>query len=104
MTCSTQDYTKNLFEKGSPLRKKMREDMILQNLTTNTQWNYISGVERLSRYYQASPDEISEDEIRKYIIFLKKESGLSFDTIRVIFYGIKFFYKKNVQAFQSWLI
>lgn len=48
--------------------------MTLQNLSTNTQWNYISGVERLSRYYQASPVQISEDEIRKYIIFLKKES------------------------------
>lgn len=96
MTNSTVDYTKNLFEKESPLRKKMIEDMILQNLTTNTQWNYISGVVRLSRYYQASPDQISEDEIRKYIIFLKKESGLSFDTIRVIFYGIKFFYKKTM--------
>ncbi len=96
MIYSTQDYTKNLFEKGSPLRKKMLEDMILQNLSSNTQDNYVRGVERLARHYRASPDVISEADVRSYIIFLKKESGLSFDTIRVIFYGIKFFYKKTM--------
>ncbi len=93
---TNQDYTKILFEKGTPLREKMREDMILQNLSSSTQYHYIQGVERLARHYQASPERISEDEVRKYIIFLKKESGLSFDTIRVIFYGIKFFYKKSM--------
>ena len=91
-----QDYTKNLFEKGSTLREKMREDMILQNLAGSTQYHYIQGVERLARHYQESPEQISEDEVRKYIVFLKKESGLSFDTVRVIFYGIKFFYKKSM--------
>ncbi len=96
MTYSTQDYIKNLFEKGSPLRKKMLEDMILQNLSSSTQENYIRGVERLSKHYQLSPDQISEAQVREFIVFLKKKSGLSFDTIRVLFYGIKFFYKKTM--------
>ncbi len=94
MTISTPDYSKNLFKKGSPLRKKMLEDMVLQNLANSTQENYVRGVERLSNHYQLSPDQISEAQVREFIVFLKKKSGLSFDTIRVLYYGIHFFYKK----------
>ncbi len=96
MTKSIQDYTKNLFEKASSLRQKMVEDMILRNHSISTQGNFIRGVVRLSRHYQLSPEKISEAEVRKYIIFLKTESGLSFDTIRVLYYGIRFFYEKTM--------
>lgn len=95
---TNQDYTKDYFKKESPLRQRMLEDMVLQNFSMHTQEAYINGVRKLSTYYKMSPDRISEEEIRKYVVFLKKESesGLSFDTIRVIFYGIKFFYQKTM--------
>ncbi len=93
---TNQDYTKDFFKKASPLRQRMLEDMILQNFSSHTHVGYINGVRKLSSYYQTSPDQICEEEVRKFIIFLKKESGLSFDTIRVIFYGIRFFYLKTM--------
>jgi site-specific recombinase XerD len=100
MTRSSQDYTKKPPAKGSPrgsfLRQRMLEDMELHCLSANTQDRYIKGVRKLSRYYKRSPEKISENEVRDFIMFLIRESGLSPDTIRVIFYGIKFFYLKTL--------
>jgi len=95
-----QDYTKKPVKKKrskpSPLRQRMLEDMELHDYAKSTQRDYSNGVLRLARYYKRSPDKITEDEVRSYIIFLKKESGLSLDAIRSIFYGIKFFYQKTM--------
>ena len=37
--------------------------MELRNLTHNTQRNYLSAVVRLSRHYQQSPDQITQEMI-----------------------------------------
>jgi hypothetical protein len=95
MTLYTQDYTKDFEKKerrpDSPLKRRMKEDMVLNNLSKSTQRLYLNGVKKLAMYYHLSPEKISEEAVRDYIIFLKEKSGLSFDTIRVIFYGIRFF-------------
>jgi site-specific recombinase XerD len=100
MTLYTKDYIRDFIKMErppiNPLRRRMIEDMVLNNLSKNTQENYINGVKKLARYYQLSPEKISEESVRNYIIFLKEHSGLSFDTIRVIFYGIRFFYLKTM--------
>jgi len=107
---ASQHYTKSSpkkpYPKGSqgsqgsqvsPLRQRMLEDMALNNLSKSTQENYIHGVLKLARYYRRSPVKIREEEVRRYILYLKGQSGLSLDTIRVIFYGIKFFYQKTMK-------
>lgn len=100
MTLYTQDYTKDFEKKerrpDSPLKRRMKEDMVLNNLSKNTQLLYLNGVKKLAMHYHLSPEKISEEAVRDYIIFLKEKSGLSFDTIRVIFYGIRFFYLKTM--------
>ena len=74
----------------------MREDMLLSNLSQKTQECYINGVLKLARYYHRSPSDLSEEEVRNFIVFLKDESGLSPETVRVSFYGIKFLYQKTL--------
>jgi site-specific recombinase XerD len=103
MTLSKENYNKKTTQKGSPrgpsgsfLRQRMLEDMQLHSLSANTQDRYIKGVRKLSRYYKRSPEKISEDEVRDFIIYLIRESGLAPDTIRVTFYGIKFLYQKTL--------
>lgn len=100
MTLYTQDYTKDFVKKerrpDSPLKRRMKEDMLLHNLSKSTQIHYLNGVKKLAKHYHLSPDKISEEAVREYIIFLKEKSGLSFDSIRVIFYGIRFFYLKTM--------
>lgn len=103
MTLSRENYNKKPAQKESPrgsggsfLRQRMVEDMELHSLSANTQDRYIKGVRKLSRYSQRSPEKISENEVRDFIIYLIRESGLAPDTIRVIFYGVKFFYQKTL--------
>lgn len=103
MTLYRENYNKKTPQKGSCsglsgsfLRQRMLEDMQLHSLSANTQDRYIKGVRKLSRHYKRSPEKISEKEVRYFILNLIKESGLSPDTIRVTFYGIKFLYQKTL--------
>jgi len=100
VTVSNENYTKKTTQKESPrgnfFRQRMLEDMELHSLSANTQDRYIKGVRKLSRYYQRSPEKINENQVRDFIISLIRESGLAPDTIRVIFYGVKFFYQKTL--------
>jgi integrase/recombinase XerD len=106
MKLSSQHYRKSSPKKsssqgtqgtqGSPLRQRMREDMLLSNLSQKTQESYINGVLKLARYYRRSPSDLSEEEVRNFIVFLKDKSGLAPETVRVSFYGIKFLYQKTL--------
>ena len=74
MTLSSQHYTKQPPPKGTPhgsfLRQRMLEDMELHSLSANTKNRYIKAVRKLSRYYKRSPEKISENEVRNFIISL----------------------------------
>ena len=71
MKLSNPNYTKNPSKKQtpheSPLRQRMREDMVLHNLSKNTRENYLNGVLKLAKYYMRSPDKIGEEEVRAFI-------------------------------------
>ena len=84
------------------LRQKMIEDMHLHNFSKNTQESYIMAVMILSRHYWRSPDKITEDEIRRFFLYLMDEKKLSKSTIATYYYGIKFFYEKTLE--QKWHI
>jgi hypothetical protein len=55
----------------SPLRMRMIEDMILSGLAAGTQATYIDAVRRLAAHYRRSPDRLSEEEVRAYILHLR---------------------------------
>ena len=77
----------------TPLRQRMIEDMQLRGFTPATQKVYVKAVIKLSEYYNRSPDQISEEEIRVYFLYLKNEKKLSRSTRKVALQGIKFLYK-----------
>jgi hypothetical protein len=54
----------------SPLRARMIEDMTLAGLAEGTQKIYIQSVRRLAAHYHRSPDELSEEEVRGYLLGL----------------------------------
>jgi site-specific recombinase XerD len=100
MTFTVRNYNKNFNQKRtvqvSPLRQRMIEDMQLRSLSENTQDRYIKGVKKIACYYKRSPDKINEEEARSFFMYLIKETSLAADTIRVIFFGVKFFFKKTL--------
>lgn len=74
------------------LRKRMIEDMQLRGLSPNTQRAYVQVVRDLAIYYKQSPDQLTEEQIRDYFIYLTNESQLSRSSCRVVLCGIKFLY------------
>lgn len=56
------------------LREKMKQEMILIGLAESTQRRYIGSVVQLQKHYNKSPATLSNDEIKNYLLHLKKRS------------------------------
>ena len=78
------------------LRRRMLEDMQLRGLAKNTQQSYMDCVKALAKHYNRRPDQLSEDEIRNFFLYLIKNKRLRENTIRIYVYGIKFFFEKTL--------
>jgi hypothetical protein len=51
----------------------MIEDLQLRGLSERTQESYIRAVRQLAEYYGKSPDQLSQEELRQYFLYLKNE-------------------------------
>jgi hypothetical protein len=56
----------------SPLRVRMIEDMTLAGLAAGMQKIHIQSVRRLAAHYRRSPDQLSEEEVRVYLLGLRQ--------------------------------
>lgn len=86
----------------TPLRQRMIEDMQLRGLSTQTQEMYVRAVRRLAEHYHKSPDGISEEELRQYLLYLKNEKQSSSSAFKIALCGIKFFYERTLR--REWVI
>ena len=73
------------------LRTKMIEEMRLRNFSARTEQSYVAAMVGLAKHYHRSPDQLTQDEIRAYLLHLK-ERGLSPSSRNVAISGMKFFY------------
>jgi integrase/recombinase XerD len=78
------------------LRQKMIEDMQLHGFAERTQEAYLLAVRQLARYYRKSPDQIEEEELRQYFLFLKNEKHAARASCTIALCGIKFFYERTL--------
>ena len=76
----------------TPLRQKMIKAMELRNLAKNTQRYYLSAVIGLARYYQQSPDKLTQEMIEDYLLYLKNDIGNSPGSCANVVAGLRFFY------------
>ncbi len=73
------------------LRTRMIEEMKLRNFSPRTQQSYLAAVIGLVKHYRRSPDQLTQEEIRAYLVHLEKR-GLSPSSRNVAISGMKFFY------------
>jgi integrase/recombinase XerD len=78
----------------------MIEDLQLRGLTPRTQQCDVDAVKQLAQHYRRAPDQLSEEEIRQYFLFLLNGKKVAESTFRIHLYGIKFFYETTLQ--RSW--
>ncbi|MBI2211671.1 MAG: phage integrase N-terminal SAM-like domain-containing protein, partial [Deltaproteobacteria bacterium] len=73
------------------LRTKMIEEMKLRNFSPRTEQSYVSAMVGLVKHYRQSPHQLTQEQIRSYLLHLK-ERGLSPSSRNVAISGMKFFY------------
>ena len=79
----------------TPLRMRMIEDMRTAGLAPGTQALYLDAVRRLAAHYGRSPDELSEEEVRIWLLGLR-ERGLALGTFKTNHGGIQFLYRQTL--------
>ena len=84
------------------LRERMLVDLPLSGIKPNTQRSYLREVDNLTKYFNRSPEELSEAELKEYLLHLIQDRHLSEGTFR--FYGaaLKFLYRTTLK--QEWLV
>jgi site-specific recombinase XerD len=75
----------------------MLEDLQLRGLAPRTQQCSIEAVKHLSQHYRRAPDQLNEEEIRQYFLYLLNEKKVAESTFRIHLYGIRFFYEITLQ-------
>ena len=75
----------------------MIEDMQLRGLAARTQEAYVAAVEQLAKHWHQSPDEISEEELRHYLLDPENKNAVSASTMTVALCALKFLYQYTLQ-------
>ena len=65
----------------TPLRRRMIEDMSLRGLPEATQRAYVNAVRNLAGHFKRSPDQLTDAELRRFFISLKRRRAKS--TVRM---------------------
>ncbi len=84
------------------LRKRMIECLQLRGLSERTQESYVRAVRQLAEHYHKSPDQITEEELRQYFLFIKNIKHYSRNTMTIAICGIRFCYEQTLN--RNWAI
>jgi len=80
----------------TPLRQRMIEDLYLRGYATNTVVAYTRAVVQLVRFFGQSPDQLTEEQVRHYLVHLTTVKKVARSTHTIALCGIKFFYEQTL--------
>ncbi len=79
------------------LTDQMQEDLQLRGITAKTQKIYLREVENFVKYFDKAPENLGEEELREYLLYLLNDRNLSQGTFRFYVAGLKFFYRTTLK-------
>ena len=79
------------------LRDQMLADLQLSGAKPRTQETYLREADNLAKYFNRSPAELGEAELKEYLLYLMKERHLSEGTFRFYVAGLKFLYRTTLK-------
>jgi len=79
------------------LRQRYIEDLQLRGLSPRTQDAYVRVVRQLAEHYGKSPDVLTEEELRQYLLYLKNEKHAARNTCTLALCSLKFFYQQTLK-------
>ena len=84
------------------LHDRMAQDLVLRNLSPATRRNYLLYCRKLAAFFGRSPADLSEDDIRHFLLHCIEVQQLSYESYRQIYAAIKFLYTVTLQ--RSWQV
>lgn len=81
----------------SKLRERMVEDMDLAGYAERTKESYLGAVKSLAQHYRQSPEKLTDEDLRRFFLYLINERGVHPSTVRTYLAGIKFFYERTLR-------
>lgn len=76
----------------SKLRQQLIQELVLRGCSPRTQEAYVSAVYHLAKYYRRSPDQISDPEVRAYLLYLAETKKLAASSRNQATSALRFFY------------
>ena len=76
------------------LRKQMIGELRLRNRSDSTIDSYVGYVYELAKYYRTSPDLLSVEQIRGFLVHMVVERGQAPATVNVVFNALVFLYRE----------
>lgn len=74
----------------------MEQDMQLQGFSQRTQETYLYRAKKIIEYFNKPPEEITNEELRQYFLYLKNEKKYARATQTIALCGIKFLFEKTL--------
>jgi site-specific recombinase XerD len=79
------------------LRERMLQDLQLRGYADRTQKMYVRAVRKLAEHFSKPPDQITEEELRDYFLYVKNVKKWSRTASTIALCGIKFFYQNTIK-------
>ena len=77
----------------TPLRQRMIEDLRMRNRSSGTISAYVAQVARFAKFYDRSPEDLSQEDVRAYLLRIIKEGRISWSHYNVIVCALRFLYR-----------
>jgi len=74
------------------LRERMSQDLQLRGMAKRTHDGYLREVRKLACYYNSPPDQLTEQQVGEYLLYLINDCNFAPGSLGVAYSGIKFFY------------
>lgn len=80
----------------TPLRQRMIQDLQLRGYSERTVEAYVHPVAQLARFYHQPPNQLTEEQVRHYLVHLSTVQKVARSTHTLALCGIKFFYQQTL--------
>ena len=84
--------SRNTSSDTKSLRERMSQDLQLRGMAQRTHDGYLREVRKLACYYNSPPDQLSEQQVGDYLLYLINDCDFAPGSLSVAYSGIKFFY------------
>jgi site-specific recombinase XerD len=79
------------------LRDEMERQMVLRRMSVRTRRSYTQAVAALAKHYRRRPDQLTQQEVQSYLLYLIEERKLAASSCKVALHGLRVFYHETLQ-------